>query len=133
MRQTGGEIVQGSDPEYAAYRTLTGHTGPSDLDSSFTGYPGVRLVRRHIEVERKRREEEATRRERSLRGGTAEQTYVAAGRSHPDEMEAAGKRGLSSLRFARRDHGTQLAAFDDGGSERTLEVWDPSSGIVRDE
>ena len=130
VRQRGAQIVQSGDPEMAAYQSMIGHTA-TDLDSAQTGYPGVILVRTPIEIERRRRGEEAQRRRALLRGGGAESSYIQSGLRNPEEATARASAGRTSLRFARRDHGTRVTAGS-GEEAPVVDAWGPGDGISRD-
>lgn len=104
-RMEGSDLVRDGDPEYTGL--CEGMEGSMGIDSRSIDttqvYGDVVLVKTPIEEMRKVREAQAERAHQSLHGGA--RRY--AERAPSDELEAAGQRGLSSLRFARGEH--QLA------------------------
>jgi hypothetical protein len=130
VRQSGGQIVQGNDPERAAYSYMTGSAPSSDLDSAFGAFPGVLLVRTPIEVERRKQEIQEAARQKNLRGTLAEQEFIDRGRRATQESDYSRRSGRESLRFVTHGHGYRVTDGPDE-NDRTLDMWGPSTGILR--
>ncbi len=112
-------VVTNDEPEMAGYRRMSGHDH-QDLDSASTGFPGVVLVRRSAEDERRVREEEQVKRDNLLRGGASEQAYLDGATT--EEMQHSGKR------FVRDDHRT-FTTRGVGEDSGVVDAWTPSRGI----
>jgi len=119
VQAQGGQVVQGDDPEYAAYRTLEDSVN-SSIDSTNL-YGDCILIRTPIEKVRERRDSERQRAEASIHGGIDSYTDAAS----LEEAEY-GRRIGGPTRFARRDH---MVEYEEEG--RTTAMWSPESGIVR--
>ena len=117
-RAQGGQIVQGEDAEFAAYRALQDGNN-SQLDSANL-YNDCILIRTPIEKVRERREQERLKSEASARGSVDDFVNRAS------DVETAAGRQYGPTRFARADHSTEWE--EDG---RTSGMWTPGSGIVR--
>lgn len=117
-RALGGQIVQGEDPEFAAYRAL-GDSTNSQIDS-VNLYQDCILIRTPIEKVRERREAERQKAEISVRGSIEDFTERAS------NAETQAGRQYGPTRFARHDHSIEWE--EDG---RTSSMWTPGSGIVR--
>jgi hypothetical protein len=70
--------------------------------------------------------EEQRRRDSLLRGPD---DYIEDGKRNADEMDAGHRHG--GLRYSRMDHRFKATAGPDE-ADRTMEVWSPSAGIVRE-
>jgi hypothetical protein len=118
VRARGGQVVQGDDPEYAAYRVLEDSTN-SPIDSANL-YQDCILIRTPIEKVRERRDEESNRAEVSARGSVDDFTDRASA------LEADYGKHRGPTRFSRSEH---MMEWEEDG--RVEAMWSPESGIVR--
>lgn len=118
-RVQGRHVVSADDPERAGYNSIEGFDHV-DNDSASSGYPGLVLMYRTDEDERRVIEEQAAFRDNVLRGGANEQGFLNG--ASADEINAGGQR------FKRPDHRSFVT---DGPSESgtVLESWTPDQGI----
>ncbi len=122
-RIQGYIIIDESQQERAAYKGMTNHTG-NDVDTASTAYPGVVMVYRPIEVERRIREEERLQREQMLRGGVAENSFLSGAGQR--ELEV----GRGTLRLLHPYHHTSITAGESPDGD-VQERWTPDEGITR--
>jgi len=115
----GGEVVQGSDPEFSVYQNED--PNQTSLDTSQL-YKELVLIRTPIEKVREQRLEEQRRAEIMVRGSVEDYANQASAL----EADYGRKDGRGSTRFARAEHMVEYEA--DGKTEA---VWTPDSGIVR--
>ena len=120
-RMKGYEVVSGSDPERAGYRLDPSHD-QQDLDSSNSGFPGVVLVRRTAEAERRVRSEEKALSDQLMRGG--DEAYLRGGSEQ--ERQHGGKR------FRKVDHRSYATAGDNPDGP-VQDAWTPDCGIIDSE
>ena len=118
VRARGGQVVQGDDPEYGAYRALQDEIS-SPIDSANL-YGDCILIRTPIEKVRERRDAERNRAELSARGGLSNYTERASA------LEAEYGKHRGPTRFSRADH---MVEWEEEG--KTASMWSPQSGIVR--
>jgi len=118
-RLNGYQVVSKEDPEMAGYNRISGHDH-QDLDSASAGFPGVVLVRRSAEDERRVRAEEAERHNNLLRSGATENAFLDGG--------SDAERQHSGKRFMRDDHRSYTTRGESENSEVTSS-WTPSRGI----
>lgn len=122
VRQQGGHIVQGDDPEMSILSKMIGDSDDglsgTPLDSTDTTNELV-LVRYPAAVVARKRQEERDRSERMRRGGAQE----FAERASQMERQYAGS---GPSRFRRSDHA--IDHKDD--AERLVDQWTPDDGII---
>lgn len=117
-RIKGYRVISGDDPERAGSDHILGFDH-QDLDSSNTQFPGVVMMKRTARDERRVREEEKTRNESLLRGGTAESGYKA--KATALEVQSGGRR------FQREDHRTYTTGTSDPDGP-VADAWIPDHG-----
>ena len=119
-RMNGYEVVTSDMPERAAYSSDPSHDH-QDTDSTSTGFPGVILMRRTAENERRVRAEEQAQADLLMRGGDG---YLNGGSQL--ERNAGGTRFSGAPGMTHRTHATE-GPNPDG---RTLDAWTTSDGIT---
>ncbi len=117
VRAKGGQVVQGDDPEYGAYRALDDSVN-SSVDSANL-YQDCILIRTPIEKVRERRNEEKRKADISARGSVDD--FVDRASALEDTYKHRGP-----TRFSRSDH---MVEWETDG--KTESMWSPESGIVR--
>lgn len=118
-RLNGYIEVKAEDPENAAYSKMIGFDH-QELDSASTGYPGLVLVKRSAEDERRVRAEERARHDDLLRSGAAERGYLHGGSAQ--EVASGGQRTM------QQTHRTFTTAGEGEDSQVTAS-WTPDRGI----
>jgi hypothetical protein len=122
IHQLGGSVVQGDDPEYAAFNKMEGmQASPLDTSNIFNELVLVRIPEARMA---ERRRENVEKNAKMLRAGPEESFVSRASDRERDERY----QGRGPTRFAMRGHQTQFNHDRD-----TVEVSLPDSGIVRTE
>jgi hypothetical protein len=121
IHQIGGQVVQGDDPEYAAFAKMEGmQASPLDTSNIFNELVLVRIPEARMA---QRRQENIDKNAKMMRAGP-EESFV----SRASDTESERYQGRGPTRFAMRGHQTQFNHDRD-----TVEVSLPDSGIVRTE
>ncbi len=121
IKQRGGQIVQGDDPERSGFAEILGTDNGlsgTPLDSGDTTNE-LMLVRYSAEAIRTKREREQEKAESMRRGGAAD----FADRADARERQYSGNK---ASRFRRADHAIDFK--DD--NERLVDQWVPEDGIL---
>jgi len=135
-RINGAVPVLEGDEEYAAYRDMIGmedvpHMQHTDLDSTYSGYGDLILMRMPEHKYRALREAQQRQHQSMFRECGVESSFIERGHSNPGEDHIA-QTSRHPLRFARNDHNSYVTAGGSTDCETVDPRWANSPGLARD-